>query len=254
MKFIEGLVWFEVRTPQCAKPLNFLLDTGASVSVLNLSTAQRLGLTLGSAVKVMGVGGTASGHWPVKLLADANHIELPGEYLALDLSRLSRSCGNPVDGLVGADFFRDRVVQIDYAAQQIRVLNARPPVDGVEAVPLEVRRCGFRVSISVNNHRRQWMRLDTGCALGLRWVTKEVAAESCASKMAVGLSELFIPQTVASINLGKQHIDGVPTGLHREEIFPGECGLLGNELLARFNVITIDAKSGRLILGPLPVE
>ncbi len=60
----EGLLWVQVNTPDGGHPLNFLLDTGASVSVLNLATAQRLGFNLGHQVNVDGVGTTAIGVLP----------------------------------------------------------------------------------------------------------------------------------------------------------------------------------------------
>ena len=245
----DGLLWLEVCVPQSVKPLNFLVDTGASVSVLNLSTARQLGLQSAGEVVVTGVRARLSGQWPVKLCAKANQVELPREYLALDLTQLSGACRCSVDGLVGADFFRDRVIQIDYAAQRLRVLGANARVVGTNAIPLEIRPCGLRVPVSVNGGRRQWVRLDTGCATAFQWVTADVRAEECSSRHAVGLAQLWIPQTVTSISLGDSRVDGVPTGLHQTAIFAGESGLLGNGLLARFGVITIDAKSRRLILG-----
>lgn len=253
IKFSEGLLWLEVKVPQSSKPLNFLVDCGASESVLNLSTARRLGLKLGGAVSVSGVGTTMKGYWPVRLSsAKANQIELPDEYLALDLSKLSGACSNAVDGLLGADFFRDRVVQIDYAAQKLRVLDSAPTSGSAISIPLEFRQCGLRVPVSINGHKQQWMRLDTGCATALQWVTTDVPAEKCSSKPAVGLATISIPQTVTDICIGNQLVENVPTGLHRSAIFSGESGLLGNGLLSRFGVITIDAKSGRVTFGDLP--
>ena len=252
-QFREGLLWIEVTVPQSEKRLNFLLDTGASVSVLNLKTARRLGLRLGAPVKVTGVGTSLTGFWPARLSAKANQIELPGKFLALDLSQLSGACSNAVDGLIGVDFFCDRVVQIDYRAQKLRVFDTpRRIVQGAEAVPLETRRCGMRVKASVNGQKGQWVRLDTGCAAGLQWVTTRVPSWNCTSKLAVGLTQLSIPQTTTSVKLGSQRLEGVETGLHREAIFPGECGLLGNGILARFGTVTIDAKAGQLYLGGLP--
>ena len=248
-QFREGLLWVEVAVPQSEKPLNVLLDTGASVSVLNLKTAQRLGLSLGSPVSVTGVGTTLTGNWPVRLSATADKVELPGKFLALDLSKLSGACSNSVDGLIGADFFCDRVVQIDYHGQKLRVLDSKPLSEGAEAIPLEVRRCGMRVVVSVNGHKQQWVRLDTGCATALQWVTTYVPSRQCATKLAVGLSQISIPQTKTTLKLGNQQLDRVETGVHRQAIFPGECGLLGNGLLARFGTVTIDTKSGRLYLG-----
>jgi predicted aspartyl protease len=249
LQFREGLLWMKVSVPQSNEPLHFLLDSGASASVLNLITAKQLGLPLGPKVSVNAVATTLTGHYPVKLSAKASQLELPGEYLALDLSKLSGACSRSVDGLLGADFFRDRVVEIDYAAQKLRVLAATPADIGTNSVPLETRPCGFRVAVNVNGGRSQWVRVDTGCATAFQWVTSKERAERCTSKLAVGLAELSIPQTMVGISIGNHHLDKVPTGLHRKAIFPGESGLLGNGVLAQFGIVTIDAKSGRLVLG-----
>jgi hypothetical protein len=250
--FREGLIWVEVKVPQSAEPLNFLLDTGASASVINLVAARRLGLELGPPVSVKGVNATVTGHWPVKMSAAVSSIELPRKYLGLDLKKLSGACGLAVDGLIGADFFSDRVVQIDYAAQKVRLLDAGPGVQSNGAIPLEVRPCGLRVLVGVNGHKRQWVRLDTGCATPLQWVTAHVPASKCLCAPAVGLSELSIPQTLTSVTFGGQRIENVATGLHPQAIFPGEAGLLGNGLLACFGSVTIDARSGHLLLGSRP--
>ncbi len=249
IQFREGLLWMEVCVPQSKEPLHFLLDSGASASVVDLSTARRLGLELGPKVSVTAVATALTGHWPVKLSAKASQLELPGEFLALDLGKLSGACSRSVDGLIGADFFRDRVVEIDYLAQKLRVLAAAPSDAGTNAVPLEARPCGFRVPVNVNGGRSHWVRVDTGCATAFQWVTSKERADRCTSKLAVGLAELSIPQTMTGIRIGNHFLDTVPTGLHRKAIFAGESGLLGNGVLAQFGVVTIDAKAGRLILG-----
>ncbi len=254
LQFRDGLLWAEVSVPQGKESLHFLVDSGASASVVNLCTARRLGLKLGPKVKVSAVATTLTGHWPVKLSARAGELELPDEYLALDLSKLSGACSRLVDGLIGADFFRDRVVEIDYAAQKLRVLAASPAIDATNAVPLETRPCGFRVAVNVNGGKCQWVRVDTGCATAFQWVTSKERAGRCTSKLAVGLAELSIPQTMTGLRIGNHRLDTVPTGLHRKAIFPGESGLLGNGLLAHFGVVTIDAKSGRLLLGRHSVQ
>jgi hypothetical protein len=100
----------------------------------------------------------------------------------------------------------------------------------------------------VNGHPDQRVRLDTGCATALHWVTATVKAEDCLHKTAIGLTELSIPQTTTTVALGDRVFKDMPTGLHTEAIFPGEVGLLGNGLLSRFSSIIIDAKAGHLIL------
>ena len=248
-EFREDLLWVQVNVPQSKKPLNFLVDTGAGVSVINLSTAKRIGLKLGREVMVHGVQTMLTGYWQQRMLAKVGEVELPREYLAVDLDKLSSSCERLVDGLMGVDFFRGRVVQIDFEAQRIRLLKPEKAQKTGEALPLQLRSCGMRVPIRVNDHKRQWVRLDTGCATALQWVTSDVRPEQCGRKMAIGLVEISIPPTETTVGIGGHKFGNVPTGLHETAIFPGEAGLLGNGLLSRFSTVTIDAKAGRVILG-----
>jgi len=249
-EFREGFLWIKVNVPQSKKPLNFLVDTGAGVSVINLTTAKRIGLKLGREVMVHGVQTMLTGYWQDRMSARVGEVELPRGYLAVDLDKLSSSCERPVDGLVGADFFRGRVVQIDFDAQKIRLLKPEKPKKSEEALPLQLRPCGMRVPISVNGHKRQWLRLDTGCATAFQWVTSDVRPEQCVGRrMAIGLADLSIPQIETTVGIAGHEFEKVPTGLHKAAIFPGECGLLGNGMLSRFSTVTIDAKAGRVTLG-----
>lgn len=247
-QFREGLLWVEVRVPQSNEPLNFLLDTGAGVGVINLRTAERIGLKLGREVHVQSVNATLTGYWQERITATVAKLRLPRQYLAVDLSKLSSSCERPVDGLIGADFFRNRIVQIDFESQVIRLLQPAKGKRPDSAIPLQICECGMRVPIGVNGHERQWVRLDTGCATALQWVTSDVP-EGCAWKTAVGLAELSIPQTAATVAFGEYKFENVPAGLHETPIFPGEAGLLGNGLLSKFSTVTIDSRAGRLSLG-----
>lgn len=246
--FREGLLWVNVTMPESTQPLNFLLDTGAGASVINRGTADRLALHLGSEVKVRGVETTLSGYWLKGVSAAAGTASLPTEYIVVDLTRLSQSCERPVDGLLGADFFRGRAVQIDFQAQTLRILKPNQPAPLAETVPLQMRPCGMRVPITVNGHKRQWMRLDTGCASPLQWVTSRVCSHDCKPQVAIGLAEVSVPQTLTTVEIGQQKFANVPTGLHENAIFAGEAGLLGSGLLSRFSRVTIDARSRRLIL------
>jgi hypothetical protein len=246
-QFREGLLWVEVSVPQSDKPLHFLLDTGAGASLINLSTAKRLGMNLGRKIVVRGVDTTLPGYWQKLLSVKAGVVELPSNYVAVDLGRLSSSCEQTVDGLIGADFFCDHVVQIDFDAQKVRLLKPEKARKSDESVPLQLRPCGMRVSISVDGQKRQWVRLDTGCATALQWVTSEVP-DQCTHQIAVGLAQISVPQTETTVGIGNHEFENVPTGLHEKAIFSGEAGLLGNGLLSRFSSITIDTKFNCLIL------
>ena len=247
-QFREGLIWIQVTVSQSGEPLNFLLDTGAGASVINRSTSDRLGLKPGSSVTVRGVATVVTGYKLKRLSANAGDVVLPASYLALDLAKLSKSCQHPVDGLLGADFFRGRAVQLDFTERKLRILTSDQVPTSGEQIPLQLRRCGMRVPITVNDQKRQWVRLDTGCVSGLQWVTSSVRPQDCQPHIAIGLAEISIPQIRTRIEIGRQRFEDVLTGLHEHAIFAGESGLLGNALLSRFSRVTIDAKSGRLVL------
>ena len=70
------------------------------------------------------------------MIAKIGDTKLPSEYLAVDLEKLSSSCERPVDGLVGADFFRERVVQIDFDAKKIRLVKSPKGGQSGETLPL----------------------------------------------------------------------------------------------------------------------
>jgi hypothetical protein len=250
-EYSEGLLWVQVQVPQSVRPLNFLFDTGADVSVINSGTAKALGLKTGNRINVQGVHTTMTGHWPAWLTAKAGNVVLPSEYLALDLSKLARSCRRPLDGLLGADFVRGRVVQIDFASHQIRFPDEVSPTASNTVVPLELAGKSIYVSIGINGRERQRVRLDTGCATALQWVTADTKTFHQSDKPAVGLTKLAIPQAETTVLLGTTHFDRVPTGIHHTAIFPDEAGLLGNGLLSRFKTVTFDTKSARLVLGPI---
>lgn len=247
-EFRDGLIWLSVRIPSSEKPLNFLLDSGAQVSVLNERTAQELGLRGGRRVKVRGVNSTTDGRWPVRLTARAENLLLPRRYLALDLDTISKACHCRIDGLLGADFFHDRAVELNFTAKRIRVFDACADIgDGIE-LPMDRGVTGMRISVSVDGSKPEWVRLDTGCASAVQWVAGAPTIEPHPAQLAVGLMELSVPTTVASVRLGRVTFDAIPVGLHRRPIFPGESGLLGNGLLAKFSSVIIDAREGRVIL------
>ena len=245
----DGFIWINVTVSGVQQPLHFLLDSGAQVSVINASTAKSLGLEGGRMVSVMGVGKATTGLWPQTTQAHAGPIELPRDYLALDLGELSEACTNgPVDGIIGADFFHGRVVQLDYEHKVLRLLSEMPSGFGAKMLPLKVRPCGMLVPVRINASKREWVRLDTGCASPFQWVTGSIRPEECTRRVAVALTKLSVPVTRTTLTLGTQRFEGVPTDLHANEIFPGEKGILGNGLLSRFRSVTVDAKGGRLFL------
>jgi hypothetical protein len=249
-EYAENLLWVKVAVPHSPRPLNFLFDTGAEVSVINSDTAMSLGLSGGNEIRVHGVDAATTGRWPVQLAGKAGGIDLPAKYLSLDLSQLSRSCERHLDGLIGADFIRGKVVQIDFQSHLLRLIKHASVAKTDVALPLKISGQCFCAPVSINGGGQQWLRIDTGCTTPLQWVT-EADLPTDTTSVAIGLTGLAIPQTKTTISLGDRKFAEVPTGIHARAIFAGESGLLGNALLNRFKTVTIDAKDRRLVLTPL---
>jgi len=101
--------------------MHFLLDTGASVSVINRTVAAELGLEArGRLVEVIGAAGRTEASF-----TRVESISMPGlelmnqRLLAVDLDRFLPYVGRQVDGILGSDFISRFVLKIDYERQTL---------------------------------------------------------------------------------------------------------------------------------------
>jgi hypothetical protein len=245
--FRNGMIWLKVEVAGQTTPLNFLLDSGAGKTVVHLGTAQRLGVKLGAHETVQGVQGRSAAFRIDTLAATVGSAPIPRDMLALDLHSVSAGCGTRIDGLLGADFFRDRIVQIDFAAQKVRLFDrSESGAVGGQILHLIRRHDALCVRVGVNGNAPQWMRLDTGCSGALEWVVAGAKSrrESGTSVAATAASR---EHTQTDVLLGSERISAVKTGIHSQPLFAGENGLIGNGLLSQFRV-TVDAAGARLFL------
>ena len=104
-------------------PLWFILDTGDKVAIVDLARARSLGLNLQGEVHV---GGAGPGLLTGSTVRDASLsvVGLEGNtqpvVMALPLDRLQPRFGHDIDGIIGGDFIKQFVVEIDYAAHVLR--------------------------------------------------------------------------------------------------------------------------------------
>jgi hypothetical protein len=239
----DGLVWADVNCG--GTTLHFVVDTGAVSSCLNLAAARRLGLQLGYPMEVSGVGGMALGYRCAGFQGKVGAMKLPGQVLALDLSGPARACSQPIDGLIGADFFQTNFVTIDYARGVLT--RAGPATDGI-AVRMRFENGVISVPVAVNGSRPRWTRLDTGCTDALIWCSPGTRRILCA-RHSVALASSTQSGPLAMVSVGHTAPHTLPVKWRTREIFPGEAGLLGNATLSRYRAITIDGSGKRLILS-----
>lgn len=235
----DGLVWTDV---DCSgTELHFVVDTGAASSCIDLAAARRLGMRLGPALNVAGVGGLATGFRCRGFEASAGGMLLPREVVALDLSGPTRGCSERIDGLIGADFFRGKVMRIDYGR---RLLSRVEGSTG--GAPMRLENGVMCVPVAVNGSAARWTRLDTGCTEPLYWCEGDGGGKD-GGKWSVALASLAGRAIPAQVRIGTTEIINLPVRMREREIFPGEAGLLGNGTLSRYRV-TIDGIGMRVVL------
>ena len=105
-------------------PLWFIFDTGDKVAIVDMGRAKSLGLSLEGEVNVGGAGaGTLKG----ATVRDASLTVIGVEknpqrvVLAIPLDGLEPRFGHDIDGIIGADFIKQFVVEIDYPARVLRL-------------------------------------------------------------------------------------------------------------------------------------
>ena len=246
-RYVDDLVWVDVRSETTGKTFQFLLDSGAGATFVDLDCARQLNLNLGRPETVQSVLGRTRA-WKVRNLnLSVGNYPLPKSALVLNLSAVGSSIGKRVDGLIGIDFFNGRAVQLDYSAGRARIFKRYIPRPGATVIPLRSRSSILCAKLELNNVRSQWLRIDTGCSEDLHWAGKSARRARWGRTTTMALKPGKVSFRDVAVKWAGKEIGVVRAGLHRNEFFGGEDGLLGNGFLSRYRV-TLDARARRLIL------
>lgn len=228
----------------------FDVDTGARHSVIDLAAAKRLSLPLIKPARMSGAGhGTAEllHTSPLDIRAGTTSVHIADPWV-LDLSHTGTS--RRIDGLVGVDFFKARVVRIDPEKQTIGFCNAPPSPSGPSGatIPLIVANDRFFINLKLTlpsglteTHR---VRVDTGSGDAVSDDFVRQSSTRRKSTQGVGLGTPYVDYSglFASVQIGPYAITNVwgPSG---------NPPAIGMEILRRF-ILTFDARRGRLGLAP----
>lgn len=107
-----------------SRPLSFVLDTGDKYAIVDLNRAKELGLKMRGQIQVGGAGaGRQTGAF-----VEGSKFTIPGFEgfvqpisMALPIGFMSQGLGQSFDGIIGYDFIKEFVVEIDYQASVIRL-------------------------------------------------------------------------------------------------------------------------------------
>ncbi len=107
-----------------SRPLSFVFDTGAGRGIIDIERAKELGLDLEGRVRVGGAGAqTQTGamvqnsRWS---LIGLENFSQPLS-LAIPLGHIAARFGHDFDGIIGSEFIREFVVEVDYEKRLLKL-------------------------------------------------------------------------------------------------------------------------------------
>ena len=250
-----GVILVKAGVNDYADSLNFILDTGSGGISLDSATVEDLGIPITPSEKtIKGIGGIRK----VSFLNNAR-LRLPGlsvenlNFHVNDYGILTSVYGIKIDGIIGYSFFSRYIVNINYDFLQVNVFSKgeyRYPTMGFLLTPmftaLPIQSLRFKDSRTFV----QRFYLDTGA--GLNFLLSEsylndsavlkkrrkppvvTQAEGVGGKMSMRLT------IIKQLKVGPYRFRWVPTFLFKDEYnvtnYPFVGGLLGNDILRRFNI------------------
>jgi hypothetical protein len=258
-----------------SRPLSFLLDTGADKAIIRTDVAKELGLSLYGSINAAGAGAGRQGGSRVKD-ATWSLVGLEGfaqpVSLTLPMPLLPAAMGRDIDGIIGGEFIKEFVVELDYQERSLTLHDPGPfKYAGRGAIlPLEFNSDGhpvLKATVSPVAGRpiegKFLLDIGSGLALALHspFVTQHrLAGPEIKTIRAIGGAGAGGRVTgrlgrVASLRIGLFTIDQ-PIAMFAEDkagafANPLLAGNIGAQIASRFRSF-LDYGRKRIILEPSP--
>jgi hypothetical protein len=256
-----------------SRPLSFVLDTGDKVAIVDTERAKELGLNLQGELRVGGAGSETLPASYVKgatwTISGLDGFSQPVA-LALPLGKLAAKFGHDFDGIIGSDFIKEFVVEVDYQARVIKLHDKDKfnYVGAGESIPIELDRQGHPLidaevtPISGSPIKGKFV-LDIGSGGALALYSPFVAEHRL---LGPGLKTIRLIGAggaggrttgqlgrVAELNIGKYKL-AAPITIFSEDksgAFANRAlaGNIGQQIAARFKLF-LDYNRKRIILEP----
>ena len=250
-----GVIIMEARFNSVPQPLNFILDTGSGGISLDSTTCADYNIPhFPSGKTINGIAGIKEVDFSTN-----NTLVLPGllvhnlDFYINDYEILSSVYGEKIDGIIGYSFFSRYIVKVDFETLVIEIYepgSIKYPPNGYLLHPLFTALPILPLRIKDEKTTIANFYLDSGAGLCFL-LSKEFVTDSAflmkkrkfVSIQAEGLGgkkrmELTV---IKEVKLGPYHFRKVPTNVLDDEYnatsYPYIGGLLGNDILRRFNIV-----------------
>jgi predicted aspartyl protease len=259
----SGVVLARITIEPGSQNLNFLIDTGCEITVMDTRTASMLHLPDGKAIAVETLTGESSNPTvEIKSLQIGSYQTKAMRIGVYDLGELTNTAGVEVDGVLGIDVLSQFSFTLEYERKKMTIWASGVVPSSVQTVrvPITPGDGGYLVPVSLNGNVDLQLLLDTGSnmtqlpssvwqKLTTNWQPRKVLVGI--DSTGVSSSHSFLAR-LSSVLVGEAVIDSPavrfvgPTraGTLSES---DAHGLLGSDILCHFRV-TIDIPHGQLFL------
>lgn len=250
-----GIITLKAKLSNFPDSLTFILDTGSGGISLDSLTVERMGIPHKASDRtIRGIAGIRKVHF-----AYSNTLHLPGlsvdslDFHINDYDILSSVYGEKIDGIIGYSFLSRYIVRINYDSMQVSVStrgSIKYPRGGYLLRPLLVNIPVTNVTVKDVNEVNARFYFDTGAGMCILLSSDFVEDSMILRKkgkwydsQAEGLGgKAHMKQgVVRQVKLGPYKFRNVPAYIFDDEYnitsYPYLGGLLGNDLLRRFNLI-----------------
>jgi hypothetical protein len=253
--FTGGVILIKARLGNFPDSLNFILDTGSGGISLDSTTCLRLKLNpLPSDKTILGIAGIRQVRFLYNEVLHLPHLSVDSmNFHVNDYDILSEVYGEKIDGIIGYSFFSRYIVDIDYDSLRVSIYSKgtfRYPRGGYLLRPLIPNLPIMNVETMDAKKVNGRYYFDTGAGLCALFSTDFISDSGLLDNrkkfyltqaQGLGGKATMRLTTLKELKVGPYRFRKVPVYIFDDNFnvtsYPNLCGLLGNDILRRFNVI-----------------
>ncbi|WP_299626958.1 retropepsin-like aspartic protease [uncultured Tenacibaculum sp.] len=230
--------------------LNFMLDTGAEITLIDKKVAQNLNLPNNGRITYNGVSNNSGGY-----ITTINNLKLSDQITiknlttgTVDLSKISDYFDTKIDGIIGSQLLSSLVIKIDFNTKSMSFANTISNFntqgyntfffstkDGIPEINTTMK-------LETGKVIKGKMSIDTGYGgnffLSRRFVKKNKILSKLEPKKEktgtdIGGHHKTFLTSVASMSFLNETFNDVPTLFSKSKL--GKMGLIGNRIISRYN-------------------
>lgn len=253
--FTGGVMLVKVKVGNYPDTLNFILDTGSGGISLDSLTCLRLNIQSQQSDRtIRGIAGIRTVRFVYNQKLHLPNLTLDSlNFHVNDYEILTSAYGEQIDGIMGYSFLSRFIVKIDYDSAKIYVYSKgsmKYPRGGfllrpiLSTIPIQTARLGDERNVNSRFY------FDTGAGLCLllsndfvedsAFINKKRRPVNTQGEGLGGKMEMKLT-TIKEFKLGPYRFKKVPTYIFEDAYnvtaYPYLGGLIGNDILRRFNVI-----------------